>query len=65
MSVMHGIEYSGYIDPWTDEERLSDEEIVRCIDCTRCEADEDGAIYCRYDGETIGRALDGLDGFCA
>lgn len=41
------------------------EQIVRCIDCTRCEADEDGAVYCRYDGETIGRALDGLDGFCA
>ena len=33
MSIMHGIEYTGYVDPWTDEERLSDEEIVRCRDC--------------------------------
>lgn len=33
MSVKTGREYIGYIDPWTDEERLSDEEIVRCRDC--------------------------------
>lgn len=30
---MHGIEYVGYLDPWTDEERLTDEEVVRCRDC--------------------------------
>ena len=33
MSIKTGYEYVGYIDPWTDEERLSDEEIVRCRDC--------------------------------
>lgn len=33
MSIKVGLEYVGYIDPWTDEERLSDEEIVRCRDC--------------------------------
>jgi hypothetical protein len=33
MSIKTGLEYVGYIDPWTDEERLSDEEIVRCMDC--------------------------------
>ena len=33
MSIKTGLEYVGYIDPWTDEERLSDEEIVRCRDC--------------------------------
>ena len=33
MSIKYGLEYVGYIDPWTDEERLSDEEIVRCRDC--------------------------------
>ena len=33
MSIKTGCEYVGYIDPWTDEERLSDEEIVRCRDC--------------------------------
>jgi len=33
MSIKTGCEYVGYIDPWTDEERLSDEEVVRCRDC--------------------------------
>lgn len=33
MSIKVGLEYIGYIDPWTDEERLSDEEIVRCREC--------------------------------
>lgn len=33
MSIKCGLEYIGFIDPWTDEERLSDEEIVRCRDC--------------------------------
>ena len=35
MSIKYGLEYVGFIDPWTDEERLSDEEIVRCMDCGR------------------------------
>lgn len=33
MTIKTGLEYVGYVDPWTDEERLSDEEIVRCRDC--------------------------------
>lgn len=33
MSIKTGLEYIGFIDPWTDEERLTDEEIVRCRDC--------------------------------
>lgn len=33
MSIKCGLEYIGYVDPWTDEERLSDEEIIRCRDC--------------------------------
>lgn len=33
MSIKCGLEYIGYLDPWTDEERLSDEEIIRCRDC--------------------------------
>lgn len=33
MSIKVGLEYIGYIDPWTDEKRLSDEEIVRCGEC--------------------------------
>lgn len=33
MRIMTGREYVGFIDPWTDEERLTDEEIVRCRDC--------------------------------
>lgn len=36
MSAKVGLEYVGYTDPWTDEERLSDEEIVRCMDCRHC-----------------------------
>lgn len=30
---MVGNEYIGYLDPWMEEERLTDEEIVRCRDC--------------------------------
>ena len=40
MSIKCGLEYVGYIDPWTDEERLSDEEIVRCNDCKHYTDDE-------------------------
>lgn len=42
MSIKVGLEYVGYIDPWTDEERLSDEEIVRCRDCKRYHAEVEG-----------------------
>lgn len=45
MSVMVGLEYVGHVDPWTDEERLSDEEIVRCRDCRWCMA-YSKATYC-------------------
>lgn len=44
MSIMYGIEYVGYIDPW-DEERLSEEEVVRCRDCKHfCDGRRDTAI---------------------
>lgn len=33
MSIKTGLEYVGCIDPWTDKEWLSDEEVVRCRDC--------------------------------
>lgn len=48
MSIMHGIEYIGYIDPW-DEERLTDEEVVRCMDCRHAapiDGDEQGRQIC-------------------
>lgn len=40
MSIKTGLEYVGHIDPWTDEERLTDEEIVRCRDCRYASAGE-------------------------
>jgi hypothetical protein len=46
MSIKTGLEYVGYIDPWTDEERLSDEEIVRCRDCKHFEQGyTDGVMF--------------------
>lgn len=45
MSIMYGLEYVGYVDIWTDEERLSDEEIVRCRDCKRFAADQSDHEY--------------------
>lgn len=49
MSIKTGLEYIGYIDPWTDEERLSDEEIVRCRDCVSFNhRDELGTWCCLY-----------------
>ena len=62
MSIMYGIEYVGYIDPWTDEERLTDEEVVRCRYCRWYEdgichqPDGDGGLLC-WKREP--------DGFCA
>ena len=60
MSIMHGIEYVGYVDPWTDEERLSDEEIVRCRDCRNFKKADSGS-FC---AKSI-TALTDPDGFCA
>lgn len=62
MSIKTGLEYVGYIDPWTDEERLSDEEIVRCRDCRWCMA-YSKATYC----DRFAHALPTVepDGFCA
>ena len=72
MSAMVGLEYVGYIDPWTDEERLSDEEVVRCRDCERQWAldlsntygtHEHDQMYCAL---TVGHSrLVMPDGFCA
>lgn len=45
MTVRIGLEYIGYIDPWTDEERLSDDEIVRCMDCERFTVDKSDHEY--------------------
>lgn len=44
MSIKTGLEYIGYIDPWTDEERLSDEEIVRCGECKFYVPNEQGTL---------------------
>lgn len=52
MSIKTGCEYVGYIDPWTDEERLSDEEIVRCRDCMRLR--EIGPVFrCEHVGRFV------------
>ena len=70
MRIMTGREYVGFIDPWTDEERLTDEEIVRCRDCAKW------SFFDTEDGKRIGYCsewthLDGFshatneDGFCA
>lgn len=46
MSIKVGLEYIGYIDPWTDEERLTDEEIVRCRDCMHfTEGHQSGVVW--------------------
>lgn len=42
MSIKTGLEYVGFVDPWTDEERLSDEEIVRCRDCEHGRSPQQG-----------------------
>ena len=66
MSIKTGLEYIGFIDPWTDEERLSDEEIVRCNDCRKFHLDNSDHDYrsgwwCdRWDTDMVEP-----DGFCA
>lgn len=57
MSIKTGLEYIGYIDPWYDEERLSDEEIVRCRDCKHYDADD---MECHENG-----IRPEPDGYCA
>lgn len=59
MNIKTGLEYIGAIDPWTDEERLFDEEIVRCRDCKYIETCD---MHYQMEMET-GRSAD--DGFCA
>ena len=64
MSIKTGLEYIGAIDPWTDEERLSDEEIVRCRDCkhfTYTDASHGNDDWCAKH-EHIGWSV---NGFCA
>lgn len=64
MSIKTGLEYIGYIDPWTDEERLSDEEIVRCRDCVSCYRDESGLWCCLY-GTGFYRKPTDEDNYCS
>ena len=64
MSIKYGLEYIGYIDQWTDEERLSDEEIVRCMDCRWCMA-YSKAAYCDRFAHALPTPVELLDGFCA
>ena len=45
MSIKTGLEYVGCIDPWTDKEWLSDEEIVRCRDCKHFAVDQSDHDY--------------------
>lgn len=60
MSIKTGLEYVGCIDPWTDEERLSDEQIVRCRDCKHCMSYWK-SDYCDY----FSHVTNDPDGFCA
>lgn len=62
MSIMHGIEYVGYIDPWTDEERLTDEEVVRCSGC-KYRTDRGRRHYCEAHGGNFFEIA--LDDFCS
>ena len=45
MSIKTGLEYVGCIDPWTDKEWLSDEEVVRCRDCACFSVDDSDHDY--------------------
>jgi hypothetical protein len=65
MSIKTGCEYVGYIDPWTDEERLSDEEIVRCRDCKSSKQTAYG-MMCHHFSMSSGAGWPvEPDGFCA
>ena len=64
MSIKTGCEYVGHIDPWTDEERLSDEEIVRCRDCKHYHGEFKGCD--EFGDESRGEyAKVGPGGYCA
>lgn len=80
MSIKTGLEYVGCIDPWTDKEWLSDEEIVRCRDCKyarimrplfyrrteKPSADiEEWYWYCQWHSNDEGASDIEPDGFCA
>lgn len=74
MSIKTGREYVGYIDPWTDEERLSDEEVVRCRDCEHARhyhhiyMGKRSSIeewYCQWHSNAEGASEIEPDGFCA
>ena len=65
MSIKYGLEYIGHIDPWTDEERLADEEIVRCRDCKSCKKTIYG-LTCHHFSMSSGAGWPvEPDGFCA
>ena len=55
-------EYVGYLDEWDGTERLTDEEIVRCMDCKWCMA-YSNATYCDRFAHALPTSE--LDGFCA
>lgn len=63
MSIKTGLEYVGYINPWTDEECLSDEEIVRCRDCKYCHPRPwyKEQMWCGLSGIDMTKT----DGFCS
>jgi hypothetical protein len=70
VSIEVGLEYVGYVDQWTDEERLTDEEIVRCRDCG---LSTNGGMQCKrhkdsgWSGNTWVEEYEQVDpdGFCA
>ena len=64
MTIKTGLEYIGYIDPWTDEERLSDEEIVRCGDCEHYDPRDAGCMYWVMAANKL-LHVNNPDGFCA
>ena len=71
MSIKTGCEYVGYIDPWTDEERLSDEEVVRCRDCKYVTDEGYGCKYFSHYEQGASYRWEDVpaevkpDGFCA
>lgn len=73
MTVRIGLEYIGYIDPWTDEERLSDDEIVRCMDCRYRHKVRDWLgmdvdecwLHADRESGALGKVRTDLNGFCA
>lgn len=60
-----GLEYVGFVDCWTGEERLTDEEIVRCRDCklSRETEHDPKERWCHKSSLLAVKVSD--DGFCA